>query len=130
MKKTLLYSILFFVFYSCNKDTPKQEPASEPVKDEVVKEVVKAPTKKVVPKLIFTVQIGAFETENPNFSSIAEVKIYKEDNLFKYRLGTFETYQAARKERAKLVTKYPDAFVQAVKGSTSLPIKRALKMSN
>lgn len=121
------YLLLFWVaIISCNKEPKKDDTNIDkiPVKDEV-----SLPEKEVVIQentLIFTVQIAALENKSTKFANLPNVKIYQEEGLTKYRLGTFETYEAARDYRKKIINTYKGAFVQAIKNDAPIHIKKAL----
>jgi N-acetylmuramoyl-L-alanine amidase len=117
---------LFLVFISCGDKAPKEKEVVLPVKE------VEAPVKVVEEEvkeqpLVFSVQIGAFSKENQKFATIENVVVSNENGLFKYRLGSFETYKEARKARRNLRNTYPGAFIQAVKDGKKVDIRKALK---
>ena len=85
--------------------------------------------KKVEPKspiLVYTVQVGAYRNSNSGLSSVSNIQISKEASLYKYRLGTFQTYKDAKRFRNKSLNNYPDAFVQALIDGKPVPISKAL----
>jgi len=125
MKKVLLFLSVSLILFSCGDKKVKKEIVPEKKIEKVVIPEVKKETPK--PILIFTVQIGAFKKQNSKFSSIENVNISTENNIYKYRLGTFSTYKEARNSRRKLLDIYPGAFVQAVKNGRGIKIKEALK---
>jgi hypothetical protein len=117
---------LFLVFISCGDKTPKEKEVVLPVKK--VETTVKVVDEEMKTQpLTFKVQIGAFTVANKKFEMINDVAIVNENGLFKYRLGSFESYKEARSFRRSLLAKYPGAFVQAEKNDTSIQIKEALK---
>jgi hypothetical protein len=80
-----------------------------------------------VPEIIFTVQIAALKNYNENLLSIDGISTYDENNLTKYRLGNFITYEEARTFRSQILKEYKDAFVQALKNETPISIIEALQ---
>ena len=125
MKRVISLSIVFLFLVSCNKEKPKKEEKIEP-KVEVDSTPV---VKKVEPKspiLVYTVQVGAYRNSNSGLSSVSNIQISKEASLYKYRLGTFQTYKDAKRFRNKSLNNYPDAFVQALIDGKPVPISKAL----
>ena len=86
-------TLLFFLLlvFSCTKKEVKKEKQEvlEPIlKDTIVQ--IDYESKEEVLKLVFTVQIAALRNSNEKFANIANVSLYKENSLTKYRLGAFE----------------------------------------
>lgn len=126
MKTILTILLSTFLFISCNKEKEQPKPATDTVPKDTIKEEV---IPEEVPDVyVFTVQIGAFKNTNKTLADITNVNIYREDNLYKYRLGAFDSYREARKYRSQLRRSYPDAFVQALKNDTPLNIIEALQV--
>lgn len=126
MKNTLVILSFILVFISCGGKEAKKEIVPE----KKVEEVKTIPiVKKEIPKpiLLFTVQIGATKKESKVFSSVKNVRVSKENGMFKYRLGSFKTYKEAKSFRKKVFNKYHGAFVQAIKGNQSISIQKAIK---
>lgn len=127
MKKYLLVLVLGLFVFSCGKEEVKNQTIKDVnsiLKDSIKETVIE--TKKI-PELIFTVQIAALINNNPSFNKIENIKIYKEGNLTKYRLGAFTTYNKAKEFRKSILNNYPDAFVQAIKNGDPININEALK---
>ena len=132
MKSLQLFLLsLFLVFISCGDKTPKKIKVDSPIKNyETPKGVyTEEMVEKEAPKptLVFTVQIGANKKESAVFSSIDNVQVSQENGMFKYRLGSFKTYQEAKSFRKTIVHKFPGAFVQAVKNKQAISIQEAIK---
>ena len=126
MKKLFLVLSFTLVFISCkNKEQKKEIVLEKKVEKPQTPSIVKKEKSK--PILIFTVQIGAFKKRNITFSALENVQVSSENNMYKYRLGSFETYLEAKSFRKKLLNKFPDAFVQAVKNNQAISIEEALK---
>jgi cell division protein FtsN len=125
MKKILLLLSFTLVFISCGSKEPKKEIIPEKKTEEVKTPEVKK--ERLKPILFFTVQIGAFKNKKARFSSLENVTISSENNMYKYRLGSFETYQEAKSFRKTLLNKFPGAFVQAVKNKQAISIQEAIK---
>lgn len=122
----LLFFLLFI--FSCGKKEVKKEvkkEAEKVLKPVELKELTKV--EKELPKLVFTIQIAALESENRKLASLPNVKLYKENSLTKYRLGAFTTYKEARKYRKQVLHIYNGAFVQALKGNAPISITKALQ---
>lgn len=66
----------------------------------------------------FGVQVSAagraIETTPANFKSEKNVTRFQVGNLYKYVIGRFNTFEEARKERDRLKSKFPDAFIVVV----------------
>ena len=126
MKKIQLLFIVSFFVLSCSKGEDKKSEAPTVEKDTVV-EPEKVVVEEVAPQLFFTVQIAALRHKNDKLENLENVQVFLEDGYIKYRLGNIPTYKAARDYRDSIRDEYPGAFVQAVKGSLSIPIKEALQ---
>ncbi|MDG1398774.1 MAG: SPOR domain-containing protein [Polaribacter sp.] len=129
-KTSILILVLLFVF-SCGKKEVKSEieeikaPAAEIPVDKDKKEI-KIDEQDEISALIFTVQIAALKNQNEDLENIDEIKVYYENDLIKYRLGNFETYQEAREFRSQILNEYNDAFIQALKNDRPIFILEAL----
>lgn len=127
MKKVIaLFSITILIF-SCGKKEEKKE--TDPILNTIIKNSVSdvPVTNKVVENpLVFTVQIAALKNKNKELASLANVKMFEENGLTKYRFGAFKTYEEAKQYRAELRNSYKGAFVQALKNGMPIHIKEAL----
>lgn len=123
MKNILL---LFFcvAFLSCSKTDKKEVVIPQEIKE---KEITIPVLEVVKDKLVFTVQIAALKKVNNTIANIANVAIFQENSLVKYRLGSFNTYKEARNSRAQLIRVYKGAFVQALLNDAPIAIKEALQ---
>lgn len=125
MRKVLFVLVSCFCFISCDDKKSKPdtfiEEKTEEVKAPVVLETVEEPL------LAFTVQIGANRNESAVFSAVEGVQVFKENGMFKYRLGAFDSYKKARAFRRNSLHRFPDAFIQAMLGKESISIQEALK---
>jgi hypothetical protein len=77
----------------------------------------------------YSVQVGAYEKRDLQLydGSLMQFRMFKDDNLFKYSLGVFSSYEEAhrfRKEMLQLGLK--GAFVQAYSGGKPIQIGEAL----
>ena len=132
-KTSILILVLLFVF-SCGKKEVKSEieeikaPAAEIPVDKDKKEVKleEQEEQEEISTLIFTVQIAALKNQNEDLENIDEIKVYYENDLIKYRLGNFESYQEAREFKSQIINKYNDAFIQALKNDRPIFILEAL----
>lgn len=121
----LIFCIL--IFFSCKKELKNEDTILE---KKVENEIVINPEEKTTnesQKIVFTVQIAALENQNNELSNLPNVKIYQENGLTKYRLGVFDSYIEAREFRKKILSKYEDAFVQALKNEVPINIQEALQ---
>ncbi|MCH8546621.1 MAG: SPOR domain-containing protein [Cryomorphaceae bacterium] len=83
--------------------------------------------------LFFCVQIGAYKQVDLSLYSekYTFFRYHLQDDLYKYTLGIFSTYEQAhdfRKEVQRLGLK--DAFVQAIYNGEAIPIEKALEMKD
>lgn len=132
MKSLQLFLLsLFLIFISCGDKAPKKIKVDSEIKN--IETPIRVYTEEMVeiealiPTLVFTVQIGANKKESPVYSSIDNVQVSQENGMFKYRLGSFKTYQEAKLFRKTIVHKFPGAFVQAVKNKQAISIQEAIK---
>ena len=126
MRKLIYTFMCSLLFVACGAKESQKETVTIENKEEVVLTPV-VEEKPEEPQLVFTVQIAAHKKESTQHAAIEGVQVFKEETLYKYRLGAFQTYQEARKSRASLLKKFPDAFVQAVLGKDAIAIEKALK---
>lgn len=126
MKKILLLFMIPLLFMACNKTKEsKVEKDTQPkeVKETVVsKENVVADTSAIV----FMVQIGAFQNPTDQFNEWDDLHRFEEDNLIKYRIGNFDSYESAKKFKRNILSRYPDAFIQAMENGRPIAITEAL----
>ncbi|MHB0756480.1 SPOR domain-containing protein [Polaribacter sp. M15] len=132
MKQISIAFLFFLILFSCGKKEVKQEntESKEPETEKIVPEVevVQEPeVQEYYPELIFTVQIAALRKQNESLYNVDGVSTYDENGLTKFRLGEFETYKEARAFRLKILDKYKDAFVQALKNGVPISITEALQ---
>ena len=120
--KNIILVFFCIAIFSCTKtDKVKEIPLEEP-KDEVLGTPV-----LVKDKLVFTVQIAALRTPNAKLASLSNIYIYNEDDLLKYRFGSFKTYIEAKTYKIDLRIKHKDAFVQAMLNDAPISIIEALQ---
>jgi hypothetical protein len=120
--KNIILVFFCIAIFSCTKtDKVKEIPLEEP-KDEVVVTPV-----FVKDKLVFTVQIAALREPNAKLASLSNIYIYNEDDLLKYRFGSFKTYAEAKIYKIDLSIKHQGAFVQAMLNESPILIKDALQ---
>lgn len=81
--------------------------------------------------LFFTIQVGAFSSKNSSLQSVKNINILQEsDNLFKYRLGQFSTYEEAKEFKKIILNVCNDAFIVPIKNGERIHIREALKETN
>jgi hypothetical protein len=112
------------VLFSCTNTDKKEE---IPVKETQEKEVVVPAVEPEKDRVVFMVQVAALKKDNTTLNSIKNVQVFKENALFKYRLGTFETYKEARVFRTQLIRDYKGAFVQALVNDAPISIVEGLQ---
>jgi hypothetical protein len=122
--KTNFLILFCIVFFSCAKNGKKETPVKE---SPIEVTVVPAQTEAAEDKLIFTVQIAALKKANETLTKLENINIFKEDALYKYRVGAFETYKESRVKRIQLIKNYKGAFVQALLNDTPISITKALQ---
>ncbi len=126
MKKILGLLSVALVLVSCGGNEVKKEKIVPEKKVETMAvPVVKKEIQKQI--LVFAVQIGATKKRSHVYSSIENVQVSQENGMFKYRLGSFKSYQEATSFRKTIAHKFPGAFVQAVKNKHAITIQEALK---
>jgi len=77
--------------------------------------------------LFFTIQIGAYRNLNKTFENTKNIIISKEDNLTKYRLGEFTSYEEAVSFKTIVLSVCSDAFIVPIKNGKRIHITEALK---
>ena len=126
MKKILLLFTLSFFILSCSKNEDKKSETTVIDKDTTLhKETVVV--EEVEPQIFFTVQIAALRHKNDILENLENIQVFLEDGYIKYRLGDMASYEIAHQFRDSILHEYPDAFVQAIKGTMSISIKDALQ---
>ena len=120
--KNIILVFFCIAIFSCTKTDEKKEIPSESPKVEVLGTPV-----LVKDKLVFTLQIAALRTPNAKLASLANIYIYNEDDLLKYRFGSFKTYAEAKIFRTDLKIKYQGVFVQAMLNDLPISITDALQ---
>jgi len=131
MKKISILTLTLLLVFSCGKKDVKS--GSEQINESEVEvsvneadELTSPELEEEIPVLIFTVQIAALKNQSEDFEYIDGIKVYYENDLTKYRLGNFETYQEAREFRTQILNEYNDAFIQALKNEQPISIIEAL----
>ncbi|MDX6747791.1 hypothetical protein SHK09_13395 [Polaribacter sp. PL03] len=117
---------LIFLLITAFSTSAKNNAAEKESKPVIVNKVSTIIENEVENKILFTVQIAALHNENETFENLEGVTIYIEDSFIKYRLGEFATYKEARAFRRSILSKYPDAFVQAIRDGLRVHIQDAL----
>ena len=120
--KNIILVFFCIAIFSCTKTDEKKEIPSESPKVEVL-----GTPELVKDKLVFTVQIAALRTHSAKLASLANIYVYNEDDLLKYRFGSFKTYAEAKIYKIDLRIKHQGAFVQAMLNESPISIKDALQ---
>tara|TARA_B110001454_G_C12670151_1_gene413388 strand:+ start:818 stop:1213 length:396 start_codon:yes stop_codon:yes gene_type:complete len=131
MNKISILILVLLLVFSCGKKDGKN--GSEEIKEPEVEvpvyegdDLTSPEVEEEIPILIFTVQIAALKNQNEDLENIDGIKVYYENDLIKYRLGDFETYQEAREFRLQILDEFRDAFIQALKNELPISILEAL----
>ncbi len=95
-------------------------------------EITRPPLQQAANKgIYFSVQIAALktiiDTKPENF--MGETSIFKlsSGNIYRYFSGRFENYNNAVKEKARLESKFGDAFVVAIEDGELISVKKAMR---
>lgn len=109
--------------------------------DPVVQDTIAVETEKELPEektspwnegLYFCVQIGAYKNVDLSLYSetYAFFRYHLDNNLYKYTLGIFSSYEQAHVFRSEMLRLgLDDAFVQAIHNGAPIGIEKALEMS-
>ncbi|QOD60751.1 hypothetical protein H9I45_15640 [Polaribacter haliotis] len=125
MRKIILFIFTASIFITSSKFTA-QEKYGEYLK--VIANTLPEVYVKSTDNLFFTVQIAAFTNKNSELEKINNIVIAREeDNLFKYRLGEFPTYEEAVEYKRIVLSVCNDAFIVSIKNGKRIHIKEALK---
>ena len=123
-----IYTLLFCVlFLACNKNKEVSKDNNEVIEVAIPALTEAKDLEKVPERLTFTVQIAALVKSDTFLEKVENVSVYQENSLIKYRLGSFSTYEEARKFRKELRKRYSDAFVQALLNDAPIGITEALQ---
>jgi hypothetical protein len=120
--KNIILVFFCIAIFSCTKTDEKKEIPREESKEEVLVTPV-----FVKDTLVFTVQIAALRNPNAKLASLANIYMYNEDDLLKYRFGSFKTYAEAKVYKIALRIEHQGAFVQAMLNDLPISIKDALQ---
>ncbi len=124
MKKFFLFTVLFFISASSLIAQTKEEA-------NYLKVIVQSLPEQYLKsnsELFFTIQIGAYKNENKTLETIEKIVTTKENNLTKYRLGEFLTYEEAVEYKKMLLSVCNDAFIVPIKNGERIHITEALKL--
>ena len=125
-----VYSALLiglFLFSACDQQEDKKvDKISTGQQDSVPAPQITEEIKKV-PEIVFTVQVAALKRSNPSLTKLSSIQVMDENGLKKYRLHSFSSYQEAKNFKKTIQSKYPDAFIQALKNRSPIDIHQALK---
>lgn len=82
-------------------------------------------------KVIYSVQVGAFQNFVINSETLLNLKEFKSDGYNKISIGNFETYKEAKKLKDSLQKLgFKDCFLIAKSYGDNITIKNALTLSN
>lgn len=77
--------------------------------------------------LFFSIQVAAYNNKNNSLEKVNNIVITKEnDNVFRYRLGKFPTYDEALEFKRIILSVCNDAFIVPIKNGERIHIKDAL----
>jgi N-acetylmuramoyl-L-alanine amidase len=84
--------------------------------------------------LTFMVQIAASSARKDlrpeNFKGLKDIIELSSDGIYKYAIGNFQDYPSAVDHRKKIVDKFPDSFVIAVKDNKIVPLQDVMILKN
>ena len=124
MKKILIFVFSIFTFMNFSNVSAQEN-------DDLLNVIAKSlPEQYIKSKanLFFTIQIGAYINKNAKLASLEHVIVVKEsDNLNKYRLGEFNSYEEAKDYKNMLLSVCKDAFIVSIKNGKRIHITEALK---
>jgi N-acetylmuramoyl-L-alanine amidase len=80
---------------------------------------------------VFKVQILAsatpLKTGNSQFKGLTDVSSYQEGGMYKYTVGASSDYQEIYQLRKSIVSKFPQAFIIAFRGSEKMDVNEAIR---
>ena len=80
---------------------------------------------------VFKVQILAsatpLKTGNRQFKGLTDVSSYQEGGMYKYTVGASSDYQEIYQLRKSIVSKFPQAFIIAFRGSEKMDVNEAIR---
>ena len=123
MKWFLSFFIILIVFSNTN-DVLAQENVNYL---EVIAKSIPEKYIKSTSNLFFTIQVGAYRNKNKSLENTKNIIIAKEDNIDKYRLGEFSTYEEAVSFKTVVLSVCNDAFIVSIKNGKRIHILEALK---
>ena len=84
--------------------------------------------------IYYKVQISASSTSIPlnaaDFNGFGDVEEFRQNNIYKYAVGSKKNYDEILEFSKQVKTNYPDAFIIAVKNGKIIPVTEALKQGN
>ncbi|PQJ73462.1 hypothetical protein [Polaribacter butkevichii] len=125
MKNFLFLIVTLFFFISTSR-------LSAQVNENYLKVIVESLNEQYLKsnsELFFTIQIGAYKKGNKAFEAIDNIVKTKENNLIKYRLGEFLTYEEAVEYKKIVLSVCNDAFIVPIKNGKRIYITQALKLA-
>jgi N-acetylmuramoyl-L-alanine amidase len=84
--------------------------------------------------IYYKVQISASSTSIPlnaaDFNGFGDVEEFRQNNIYKYAVGSKKNYDEILEFSKQVKTNYPDAFIIAVKNGKIIPVTEAIKQGN
>lgn len=93
----------------------------------VQQDTVKVNTDTPVFKVQFMASSSKFKTDDARFKGLKDVDCYQEGGLWKYAVGSSESYSEIRQLRAQVVTLFPQAFIVAFKNGEKMDTQKAIQ---
>ena len=93
----------------------------------VQQDIVKVNTDTPVFKVQFMASSSKFKTDDARFKGLKDVDCYQEGGLWKYTVGSSESYSEIRQLRAQVVTLFPQAFIVAFKNGEKMDTQKAIQ---
>lgn len=110
-----------------------QENLASPEKRDIPENPAKPSTTEKTPSTapVFKVQILAsatpLKTGNSQFKRLTDVSSYQEGGMYKYTVGASSDYQEIYQLRKSIVSKFPQAFIIAFRGSEKMDVNEAIR---
>lgn len=111
------------------QDTPAEK--KEPVKVETpqVVDTVKIVSKAPVFKVQFLASNKQLKANDARFKGMKSVSSYQEGGLWKYTVGSTESYSEIRQLRAQVAKSFPQAFIIAFQNGEKVDTQKAIQES-
>ena len=106
------------------------EKTPESAQEEIAADNSESVNEQNADKIVFMVQIASsrtlVDTDPSSFNGLTDVKVLEQGKWYKYAVGSNLSYHEALDRCSEIKSKYPDAFVIAVKQNKVIPLNDAL----